>query len=76
MATKAIELAASDDFDDEDVVKGGLAEEIWNRELPLTAIAGVPEKTVKVITPLPVLLLQQQQLVPTANQGCVQCPGR
>jgi hypothetical protein len=44
LETKAILSAAGDDFDDEDVVKGGLAEEIWKRELPLAAIAGVAGK--------------------------------
>ena len=44
MATKAIESVAGDDFDDEDVVKGGLTEEIWKRELPLPSIAGVAGK--------------------------------
>ena len=44
MATKAIESAASNDFDDEDVVKGGLAEEIWKRELLLPSKAGVASK--------------------------------
>ena len=44
MATKAIKSAAGDNFDDEDVVKGGLAEEIWKRELPLPSIAGVAGK--------------------------------
>ena len=44
MATKGVESAAGDDFDDEDVVKGGLAEEIWKRELPLPSIAGVADK--------------------------------
>ena len=44
MAKKAIKLAACNNFDDEDVVKGGMAEEIWKRELPLAAIAGVAGK--------------------------------
>jgi hypothetical protein len=44
MATKGVESAAGDDFDDEDVVKGGLAEEIWKRELPLPSIAGATGK--------------------------------
>ncbi len=43
-ATKAIKSAAGDDFDDEDVVKVGLEEEIWKRELPLLSIAGVAGK--------------------------------
>ncbi len=76
MATKAIKSAASDDLDDEDVVKGGLVEEIWKQELPLPSIAGVAGKDGEShYPPLPVLLLQQQQLVPTANQRCVLCPG-
>ena len=44
MATKPIKSATSDDFDDEDVVKGGLVEEIWKWELPLPSIAGVARK--------------------------------
>ncbi len=44
MATKAIKSAAGDDFDDEDVIKGGLAEEIWKQELSLPSIAGVAGK--------------------------------
>jgi hypothetical protein len=44
MATKAIKSAAGDVFDDEDVVKGGLGEEIWKQELPLAVIAGVAGK--------------------------------
>ena len=44
MVTKAIESGAGDNFNDEDVVKGGLAEEIWKRELPLPSIAGVAGK--------------------------------
>jgi hypothetical protein len=77
MATKAIESVAGDDFDDEDVIKGGLAKEIWKRELPLPSIAGVAGKDGESLSPpLPVLLLQQHQLVPTANRGCVLCPGR
>ena len=46
-AMKAIKTAAGNNFDDEDVVKGGLREEIWKRELPLTAIAGVAGKDYK-----------------------------
>ena len=53
MATKAIESAVGDDFDDEDVVKGGLAEEIWKRELPLPSIAGVADKDGKSHYPPP-----------------------
>jgi hypothetical protein len=44
MATKAFESAAGDNFDDEDVVKGGLGEEIWKRELLLPSMAGVAGK--------------------------------
>ena len=44
VATKAIKSAAGDDFDDEDVVKRGLAEEIWKRELTLPSIAEVAGK--------------------------------
>ena len=44
IATKAIESAAGDNFDDEYVVKGGLVEEIWKRELLLPSIAGVAGK--------------------------------
>jgi hypothetical protein len=44
MATKAIKSAAGNHLDDEDVVKGGLAEEIWKRELPLPSIAGATGK--------------------------------
>jgi hypothetical protein len=47
MATKAIELATGNNFDDENVVKGGLAEEIWKQELPLATIAGVAGKDSK-----------------------------
>jgi hypothetical protein len=41
---KVIKSAAGNDFDDEDVVKGGLAEKIWKREQPLPSIAGVAGK--------------------------------
>ena len=44
MGTKAIKSAAGNDFDDEDVVMGGLAKEIWKRELPLPTIAGIAGK--------------------------------
>ena len=44
MVTKALKSAAGNNFDDENVVKGGLAEEIWKRELPLPSIAGVAGK--------------------------------
>ena len=50
---KAVELAAGDVIDDEDVVEGGLAEEVWKQELPLAAIAGVTGKDGKSHYPLP-----------------------
>ena len=76
MVTKAIKSAAGNDFDDEDVVKGGLAEEICKRELPLSSIAEFAGKDGESHNPLPVLLLQKQQVVPTANWRCVLLPGR
>ena len=43
-AMKAIKTAASNNFDEEDIVEGELAEKIWKRELPLAAIVGVSGK--------------------------------
>jgi hypothetical protein len=42
MVTKAIKSAAGNDFNDEDVVKWGLAEDIWKQGLPAKLAKVIP----------------------------------